>query len=386
MEQVAIVGAGPTGLALAEELLRLGVRAIVYDRLAAQQNTSRAVVVHARTLEVLEPSGLTAKLLAEGMRAERFHVRERDHELTSFDLSLLKDETKYPFALIIPQDRTEALLLEAFEALGGNVLRPAEVVGIEQRPAGVTLRVQRGDQLETVEAGWVVACDGGHSIVRQAAGIPFEGGDYEEEFILGDLTMDWALGHDAGQLFLSSEGIVVVVPLPQEPDRFRVIATVKRNVPQPPEAEIFQQILSDRGPQERPAQIKSLAWSSRFHVHHRVAKQLHSGRILLAGDAAHVHSPAGGQGMNTGIQDAVSLAEALAKTLRSGDESPLDAWEKDRRKIARGVVSMTDVMTRIATTESHLMRSLRNAMMELMGHVPPLQHALAEKVAELKNR
>jgi 2-polyprenyl-6-methoxyphenol hydroxylase-like FAD-dependent oxidoreductase len=386
MEDIVIVGAGPTGLALAEELLRRGIRPAVYDRLAAQQNTSRAVVVHARTLEVLEPSGVTVKLLAEGIRADKFHVRERDREIAAFDLNLLAGETKYPYALIIPQDRTEALLLEALEARGGKVTRPAEVVRVEPASASVRLTLQHDDRTESVEAAWVVACDGGHSIVRQAAGIPFEGGDYEEEFVLGDLTMDCSLGHDEGQLFLSPEGIVVVVPLPQAPDRFRVIATVKTNAPQNPPAELFQQILSERGPSARPAQVKTLVWSSRFHVHHRVAKQLRSGRILLAGDAAHVHSPAGGQGMNTGIQDAVSLAEALAQMLQSGNEAALDKWEKDRLRIARGVVSMTDVMTRIATVDSPLLRSARNALMELVGHIPALQHAMAEKISELKNR
>jgi 2-polyprenyl-6-methoxyphenol hydroxylase-like FAD-dependent oxidoreductase len=195
--------------------------------------------------------------------------------------------------------------------------------------------------------------------------------------------MDWPIPRDEVSLFFSTDGLVVVVPLPE--NHFRIVATMKVAPPEPAISD-FQKILEERGPENGDIRIRSAPWSSRFHVHHRVAKTFRKGRILLAGDAAHVHSPAGGQGMNTGIQDAISLADALRQELQQGSETALDAWQMKRQEIARGVVSLTDRMTKLGTASSPAVKLLRNAVMDIVGHVPFAQHALAQQLSELNNR
>jgi 2-polyprenyl-6-methoxyphenol hydroxylase-like FAD-dependent oxidoreductase len=378
---VVIVGAGPTGLALGAELKRLGISSLILDRLEAGANTSRAAVVHARTLEVLEPLGVNPELLQEGLIVPTFRVRERSRILASISFAQL--DTKYPFVLMCPQNRTEGILLRRLESLGGTVQRPCEVVAIRPSVNNVQVQFKCGEELKTVHAKWLVGCDGMHSVVRQQAAIPFIGGDYEESFVLADVEMGWPLDREEVNLFFSDLGLVVVAPLPG--DHFRIVATMKQASPRPSMTD-FQQILEERGPENAAIKIRSIVWASRFQIEHRVAKVLREGRILLAGDAAHVHSPAGGQGMNTGIQDAIALAAALKKTLEQGNDSALNLWQEKRLEITRSVVKMTDRMTKMATASSSGVRLLRNAVLSIVGRVPFAQHALAEKLSELDNK
>ena len=379
---VAIVGAGPAGLALSAELRRLGVSAIVIlDKLAAGENTSRACVVHARTLEVLEPLEVVPELIRQGLIVPIFRMRDRGRILTTVSFKDLK--TAYPFTLMCPQDRVEAILLQRLQSLGGAVQRPCDVAGISPGEDDVEVRWTSGEETRTVRAKWVVGCDGAHSVVREQASIPFDGGAYDESFLLADVEMDWPLDRKEVNLFYSEDGLMVVAPLPD--NHFRIVATV-REAPAAPSIADFESILKERGPENAVVSIRRMAWSSRFHIQHRVARVLRQGRILLAGDAAHVHSPAGGQGMNTGIQDAVSLASALTRTLHERDETILDKWQEDRLKIAHSVVDLTDRLTKVATISSPVLQALRNTAIELIGSLPFAQHAMAERLAELTYR
>ena len=378
---VAIVGAGPTGLALAAELQRLGVSAVILERLAAGDNTSRAAVIHARTLEVLEPLGVTPELITQGLIIETFRVRERSRVLATIHFAGLP--TKYPFTVLCPQQRTEAILLARLQALGSHVDRPCEVVAITDAAGGVTVKYRRNDHVETLKANWVVGCDGMHSVVREQAVIPFEGSAYQESFVLGDVKMDWPIERDEVSLFLRRRPRSRSAPLPE--NHFRIVATLQEAPPVPSIAD-FQKILNERGPENGTVRIRSLSWSSRFHVHHRLAKTFHKGHILLAGDAAHVHSPAGGQGMNTGIQDAISLADALRQILQQKNEAALHAWQAKRRDIAQDVVSLTDRMTKLGTAHSPAVKLLRNAAFDIIGHLEFVQHAIAQQLSELDNR
>ncbi len=248
------------------------------------------------------------------------------------------------------------------------------------------MRVKCGNQLNDIKdlhATWVVGCDGSHSLVREQASIPFEGEAYDESFLLADVEMDWPLDREEVTLFYSAKGLVVVAPLPD--NRFRIVATVQQT-PAEPSIRDFETILAERGPLDSPRSIRRLHWASRFRIQHRVAKALRHGHILLAGDAAHVHSPAGGQGLNTGIQDAISLADALHQTLQSGNETILNKWEQARLKIAHSVVDLTDRMTRVATISSPVLQVVRNTAVELIGNIPFAQRAMAEKLSELANR
>ncbi len=379
---VVIAGAGPCGLTLASDLSRRNISNLIVDGQAAGANTSRACVIHARTLEVLEPLGAVAELLARGIQVPIFRVRDRDRSLLTIDFRTLP--TRYAYTLMCAQSETEAVLLAGLEARGGTVLRPCLLTSAKSTVDGaeVTVRDSAGDD-HVIHARYVVGCDGMHSTVREQAGIPFEGGSYEEVFVLADVHMDWPLSREEVTLLYSPAGLVVVAPIPHQ--RFRIVATVQAS-PATPTLTDIQALLDERGPVAHAAQVRDIVWSSRFHLHHRVAKTFRAGHLLIAGDAAHVHSPAGGQGMNTGIQDAMSLGGAIATALSAGDQVALDEWARSRQRVAKKVVALTDRMTRTATIESRTGQAIRNAVVQLVGHVPAARKALAMTLSELSGR
>ncbi len=374
---VLVVGAGPAGLALGAALTAAGTRVVVVDKQAAGANTSRACVVHARTLEVLTGLGVTGELLRRGLIVPRFTIRDGDRVLMTIDFGTLP--TAYPYTLMIPQNVTEEILLARLQELGGRVWRPYEVTGVTQDGSGVTATMATG---ETIRAAYAVGADGMHSVIRECAGIGFDGDSYPESFVLADVHMDWPLPRDEVMLYYHPDGLVVVAPLPGE-DRYRVVATATEPPEHPATADV-QAIVSARGPRRQPARVLDTVWSSRFHVHHRLAGHYRAGRLLLAGDAAHVHSPAGGQGMNTGIQDALTLAAQLPAVLRDGaDPEVLDTYEAERRPVAAGVVTMTDRMTKIATTRHHSVQRARNTLLRTLDWVPAVHRAIAMNLSEL---
>jgi 2-polyprenyl-6-methoxyphenol hydroxylase-like FAD-dependent oxidoreductase len=366
---VVIVGAGPTGLTLAVALRQRGIDAVVLDRQAEATNTSRAAVVHARTLEVLEEFDVSRRMVDQGLIAQHFAIRDGERPLLQLDFSSLP--SKYPYALMLPQSATEAILLTRLRELGGEVRRPVTVTKL--LPDGVEL-----DSGETITARYVVGADGMHSVVREQAGIGFTGSAYEESFVLADVLMDWPLSPTEVQLFLDPLGVTVVAPLPGgQPGRhYRIVATVAQAPEQPSLADV-QALLDARGP--RGAAVREVVWGSRFRVHHRLADRYHAGNAILAGDAAHVHSPAGGQGMNTGIQDAVALAAAI----ESGD---IEGYERTRRPVAEGVVRFTDLTTRAATLKGAPGRAARNTLFRVLSRIPQVRNRIAYRVAELNNR
>jgi 2-polyprenyl-6-methoxyphenol hydroxylase-like FAD-dependent oxidoreductase len=380
---VVIVGAGPTGLTLACTLATKGISFVLVDRLAEGLNTSRAAVVHARTLEVLEELGVTERLCAEGHVVPRFTLRDRDHVLVTISFDRLP--TRYGYTLMIPQQFTEAILLGRLRELGGDVSRPYVVDDLRQDADGVSVMVARdGQPTQTIRGRYVVGTDGMHSTVRERAGIGFTGERYEQSFVLADVRMSWPLSVDEVMLFVSPDGLVVVAPLPA--GRHRVVATLD-DAPEIPGIEDVQRLLDARGPAAGATRVGEVVWSSRFRVHHRLADRYRAGRILIAGDAAHVHSPAGGQGMNTGIQDGVALGHALAGALgQRADESALDQYERTRRPVAERVVALTDRMTRMATLRSPRSRAARNAVLGLVGRIPTFRRWLATELSELRNR
>ncbi|MGH3641453.1 MAG: FAD-dependent oxidoreductase [Mycobacterium sp.] len=372
---VLIVGAGPTGLTLAASLLLKGVGVTLVDRQSEGANTSRAAGVNARTLEVLEVLDVTRRLLKEGIEAPRFVIRDGARVLLQIDFSGLT--TDYPFTLLCPQSTTERLLLDRVRELGGDVIRPKVLTTITQGADGVTATFTDGD---TVQARYLVGADGMHSTVREQAGIGFSGGAYEHSFVLADAQLSGDAPTDEVRLFWASEGLTVVAPLPN--GTFRVVAPVD-DAPEQPSAEFVQGLLDSRGP--GGITVTEVAWGSRFRIHHRVADTYRAGRILLAGDAAHVHSPAGGQGMNLGIQDAVVLADTLAAVLDGGPHALLDAYSDARRPIAQQVVELTDRLTTLATLPRTL-RPARNVLLGLVGHIPPATRALASRLSGLTYR
>jgi 2-polyprenyl-6-methoxyphenol hydroxylase-like FAD-dependent oxidoreductase len=373
---VLIVGAGPTGLTLAVSLVGRGIATTVVDRQAAGANTSRAAVVNARTLEVLEGLDVSRRLVKEGIEAPRFTIRDRQRTLIPVDFSVLP--TDYPYSLMVPQSTTERLLLDRLIEIGGSVVRPATLTGITQDLRGVTATFDDGGR---IRARYAVGADGIHSVVREQAGIGFRGGEYGESFVLADVRLTGGAPHDEVILFWAKHGLTVVAPLPG--GIHRIVAPVA-DAPEEPSAFYVQQILDTRVGVGELA-VTEVVWSSRFRIHHRVADSYRAGRLLLAGDAAHVHSPAGGQGMNLGIQDAIALADALAAVLSGAPQTLLDDYSTTRRSIAEHVVALTDRLTRLATLP-RAARGLRNLVISVIGRVPAVRLGLARRLSGLVYR
>jgi len=373
---VLIVGAGPVGLTLAASLQARGVDVVLVDRAAEAARTSRAAVIHARTLEVLHTIDVSDELVRRGVIVPRFTLRDRDRALLTIDFDGLP--TPHPYTLMLPQDITEDVLTGRLAELGGRVHRPYELARLEQDGDGVTATMAGG---ETVRAAYVVGADGMHSAVREQTGIGFTGDTYGQSFVVADVHLDWEFDDREVMLYFAPAGLLVVAPLPG--GRHRIVATADV-APEHPDRDDIQALLDARGPRKRPALVRDVVWSSRFRVHHRLADRYREGRVFLAGDAAHVHSPAGGQGMNTGVQDAVALAARLARVLRDGaDDGVLDGYEAERRPIAADVVAFTDRMTRVATVDRPAVRRVRNAMLRVLGRIPAVRRTMALKLSEL---
>lgn len=375
---VLIVGAGPTGLALAVTLQQAGVRPVIVDRLPAGQNTSRAAVIHAHTLEVLQPLGVTDELERRGLPLTRFALRDHDKALLELDFSMLP--SRYAEILMLPQDETEAILAERLHQLGGSIMRGVTARRIEPDATGATVHLETPEGERTIRARYVVGGDGMNSVVRAAAGIAFDGETYAGSFVLADVHMDWGLS-DEVTLFFSPEGMGVVAPLPGK--RYRIVAPVE-DAPEAPDAAFVQAILDARGPRKAPGRVRDVIWSSRFRVHHRVAARYRAGPLFLMGDAAHVHSPAGGQGMNTGLVDAVVLGQLLADVIAGkAPEETLDLYEQKRRPAAAEVLELASRLTRIATVRSTFGRILRNLVLRFVGASPVFRRKLALNLSGL---
>jgi 2-polyprenyl-6-methoxyphenol hydroxylase-like FAD-dependent oxidoreductase len=374
--EVVVVGAGPVGLAVAVGLRLHGHDVVVVDQQAEGTNTSRACVIHPRTLEVLEELGVTDRLVELGLELQDFAIRAGDQELVPVGFADLP--TAYPFVTMIPQPVTEQVLLDRLQELGGSVLRPYAATGLTQTADGATVTLDSGD---VINAQYVVAADGMHSTIREFAGLRMPGNTLELSLSLVDVRVSGGLPTDEVGLYFAGAGMLVVAPLPD--GSFRLVAEVEA-APEHPDVAFAQQLLADRGPRAADPVVTEVVWGSRFRIHERVADKYRSGRVLLAGDAAHTHSPAGGQGMNLGLRDAVTLADAISEALK-GDESGLDTYATNSRAEAVRVIGLAHRLTRLANVP-HAVRPVRNAVLRLVGRVAKTQNGLAKQLAGFPER
>jgi 2-polyprenyl-6-methoxyphenol hydroxylase-like FAD-dependent oxidoreductase len=363
---IIIVGAGPTGMALSIALHQAGVDHLLIDKLEQSQNTSRAGVIHAHTLEALTRLGVTDRMIELGLKVDRFTVRDRDRSL--LNLRFGKLPTRHPYLLMLPQNLTEQVLAERIAEVGGCVHRGFTATSVIQNNDQAFVTLNKDGIEHRVSARYVVGGDGAHSVVRQATGLDFVGASYDGSFVLADVNLDWPLTEKEVSLFFSPAGMVVVAPLPD--GTFRVVATMD-DAPEKPQVADIQRLLDSRGPARERAKVTALQWSSRFRLHHRLASSYRKERLFLMGDAAHVHSPAGGQGMNTGLVDAVVLGELLGDVINgTRQEADLTLYESLRRPAAEKVLSLAGTMTGMATTRGTIRRFVRNVMLSLVNLNP----------------
>ncbi|HTJ92449.1 MAG TPA: FAD-dependent monooxygenase [Pararobbsia sp.] len=415
--EVLIVGAGPTGLALALCLARWKVPFRLIDRARAPASGSRAIGVQARTLELLEQHRVVDALLAAGHRGHAGNILAGKRRIIRIDFDPL--DSRYPFLLFVEQSETEHVLTQALAALGSSVERGVEFASFEQSSQSVSAVVTHADgRAETIDAAWLVGTDGAHSIVRHQLGARFEGDTIEQGFVLADLHVEWDLPDDEFHIFLSGEGLTAIFPLGG--GRYRLIAdagtkgmngrngdpgaqrepgardvtagesiaaamsagiseTSQHDVA--PTLEECQRIVSSRI--ARPVTLSSLGWSSRFAIHSRMVASLNQGRVLLAGDAAHIHSPAGAQGMNTGIQESMNLAWKLALIQRGAPLRLLETYHAERHPIERDVLRQTAFVTRMGMAERGWLMMVRDRIAPLLTALGPVRNAARRGISEL---
>jgi 2-polyprenyl-6-methoxyphenol hydroxylase-like FAD-dependent oxidoreductase len=367
---VLIVGAGPTGLVLALWLTKQGVSVRIIDKAGQPGTTSRALAIQARTLELYRQLDLTDEVLKQGHKVAGLNlwVQGKKETRVSFE-TIAEGVTPYgPF--IYPQDQHERLLIERLQTLGVSVERQTELLKFTDAGDHVAaeLRCANGEK-EACEASYLTGCDGASSIVRQTMGTGFRGGTYQQVFYVADVDAAGPALDGELHVDLDEADFLAIFPLKGE-GRARLIGTVRDKRAKHPESLTFEDV-SDHAIQHMKVEVRNVNWFSTYRVHHRVTEHFRKGRIFLLGDAAHIHSPAGGQGMNTGIGDAINLAWKLQAVLAGqASDALLNTYETERRAFARKLVATTDKGFTLATAEGRVADFIRTRIVPII--VPTL--------------
>jgi 2-polyprenyl-6-methoxyphenol hydroxylase-like FAD-dependent oxidoreductase len=377
--QVLVVGAGPTGMTAAIELKRLGMDVRMIDKSGHMARYSQALVVQARTLEQLQRYGLAEETIAHGRKLNEARFYSEGKLIVDFKLDHM--DGRYPFALFIPQSTTEKLLAQCMESLGARTERGVELLELKQDAhPHATLRHPDG-RTEEIAPRWVIGADGAHSTVREKLGVAFEGGGIGLSFFLGDCEVEGPdvpgdelsiHVHHGDVLFLArlSDRIVRVIVATHEQQEHE-----KREVI----VEDLQRAVDRMGVR---ANIKSAEWLTPFHVNDRQAKHYRIGNVFLAGDACHIHSPVGGQGMNTGMQDAANLAWKIAVVGRGASDTLLDSYEEERGEVGRALLRFTERGLKLATTTNPILEKVRDIFAPLLTMLDPVQHRAVGFISE----
>jgi 3-(3-hydroxy-phenyl)propionate hydroxylase len=397
---VLIVGAGPTGLAAAMSLARAHIPVRLIDRALQPAPYSRAIGIQARTLELLEQHRIVEPFLELGHRARAANLYSNGQRRARLDFDPL--QTRYPYLLFLDQSVTERLMTEHLATLGVTVERGVELTGFSQGSAGLNATLQRADgHTETLHPSYLIAADGAHSAIRHRLGAGFAGKTFEQTFLLADVLAETDWPDDEFHIFASGDGLAALFPMGDE--RYRLIADhpaqqMNDGAPQgapaatssadpgapktSPSLDECKVIVGRRV--QHPVALADLTWSSYFHLNSRMVEQLRAGRVFLAGDAAHVHSPAGAQGMNTGIQEAFNLGWKLARVLAGGaPDRLLDTYHLERHPIEREVLRQTSFVTHLAEADHGPLKLLRERVMPVLAALGPLRDAARRTISEL---
>jgi len=376
--EVLVVGAGPVGLFLANECARRNLQFRLIEERASQSEHSKALAIFPRTLEIFDMAGVVGPFLEKANRVTKVAVMNRDRVLAHIRFE--PNESPYSFVAMVPQNVTEKLLLEELRRRGGDVEYETRFISAEQDPSGVNATIEHNGETRRVRAAVVVGCDGAHSAVRHHLSLPFEGAEYEAKFLLADVDTNTQLAADELQLCPSEFGPVAIFPM--SATRRRIVATIEKAEGDAPSLDLVRKILAQRAPSAIEA--LGLNWSSYFRIHHRQVARLREGRMFIAGDAAHIHSPFGGQGMNTGLHDIWNLIWKLDLFLKGhGNEELLDSYSSERLPVIRNVIETTDLLTKIMGTPHKLAQVLRDTVVPVISQLAPVQHAFVQRLSEL---
>jgi len=363
---VLIVGAGPTGLWLALWLTRLGIRVRIVDRAAEPGTTSRALAVHARTMEFGDQVGIADRMIAAGVRLESLNLWAGGRHAARVPIQRIGEGySPFPFPLFLPQDVHERQLIERLDELGVKVERSIEVTRVEQNEQRVRAVLISNGVEEIVDAAYLAGCDGASSTVRDQIGIGFPGGTYSGMYYVADVDASGPAVDGGAHVDIEDEDFAIVFPL-KAGERVRLVGILRDRAD--PNREMNFEDVRGKAIAHLQLQVTTVHWFSTYRVHHRVAERFRSGRVFLLGDAAHIHSPVGGQGMNTGIGDAVNLSWKLAAVLRGrADASLLETYEPERIAFARRLVATTDRAFTFATAPGRLARMVRTKLVPALA-------------------
>ncbi|CAN5663126.1 FAD-dependent monooxygenase [soil metagenome] len=359
---VIIVGAGPTGLALACQFIRFGVDFVIFDKKEAITPHSKAIGVQARTLEIYEQINLAQDLIAQGAIAERARMvvggKVRGEAVFS---EMGAGLSPYPFILMVEQGRHEKILYDFIKSNGRDVLWNTELENFTQDESGVQANIKNANgETETIEAKFLLACDGAKSLVRHALGLTFEGSTFERMFYVADVQIDWKFSHDAGHAFLLKNNLLAFFPMTGD-QQWRIVGTFPEEFAKDEGDVLYEEIEEQmKKDAELELNITKVNWFSTYKVHTRRVNKFSEGRCFLAGDSAHIHTPAGAQGMNTGIQDGYNLAWKIAIVLRGKvSEKVLKTYNEERLPNAENLLKTTDRFFNLAASPDAFLSLVR---------------------------
>jgi 2-polyprenyl-6-methoxyphenol hydroxylase-like FAD-dependent oxidoreductase len=377
-KDVIIVGAGPVGLFLARDLVRHGLRVLLVEKNAAQSEHSKALALMPRTLEVFEMAGIAAPFVAAQHVVTKAAVLDGNQRLGVLPIDPVL--SRYPYVAMIPQDVTEGLLLAELRRSGGEVSYGTEALAVEQTEDAVKVQLRSGGEDRWLSAAHVVGTDGAHSAVRHALGLDFGGGSYAASFVLADIETTGDVPADEMQLCPHAAGALACFPM--SASRRRIVAMVDAEPAGGPDLAFVQRLLDTRGLEALRA--TRLIWGSNFKIHHRQASSMRLGRVFLAGDAAHIHSPFGAQGMNTGLQDAWNLSWKLRLAL-AGAATPalLDSYSVERHAVAERVIRLTDTITKGMATRNPVAQAVRKRAIPILTGLDWFKRLFVNTLTEL---
>lgn len=362
---VLIVGAGPTGLMLANQLARRGVRALIIDRHPGPSLQTRALGVQARTLEIYAKMGLADRAIELGKRGNGAHLWSEGREIGRVSLSDVGGKsTPYPYILVLGQDDNERLMGEKLREFGVEVQWNTELLALEQHDSHVTATLRDADgSTRNISAAWVAGCDGARSSVRTLNGIEFPGASYEHVFFVADVTATGRMAPDEVNVYLWRAGFHLFFPM-RGRNHWRIVGIVPPQLRERPELDFAAVTPSLRSEAGAGLSIEACSWFSTYRIHHRAAARFRERRCFLLGDAAHVHSPVGAQGMNTGLQDAYNLAWKLALVIQGkADAALLDSYAAERQPVAQRLLDTTDRGFRLIVSDNPLAGLLRTQVL-----------------------
>jgi len=381
---VLVVGAGPTGLTMACELARHGITPRIIDKAPVPSDKSKAFGIHARTLELFECIGIADTVLGQGNICNGFDMYDHGKPLAHVNFDTL--ESKYPFFLILAQSDTEKILNAHLESYGIRVEREKELVGIEHRQGSLRARIGlKAGSEEFIDCSYLAGCDGAHSASRHLLGLEFRGAPYPNYWLLADCDLDWKYPLHHLSVFIHPRGVTAYFPLYS--DRGRLMfelpdASIDEEMAEPTIEDVRMHMA------EREIDYRSVGnpnWLAYFKLHHRMVDKYGDGRVFLCGDAAHIHSPIGGQGMNTGIQDSYNLAWKLALVLKG--KSPgrlLDSYNEERHRVGKGVVGLTDMATRMVGLHNPVLAAVRNKLLGKLSKLDPVQDKILTTLSQIE--